>query len=407
MDRTAFDPGLWERALRTGHFRHRDARGARTVEVGGLSLGSRFTPLLSRAHGRPVGHRGTLEVWLRDERLGPDRARAELLERGVLEAALALEPGLHMANYAAVGDDRGWLLLHVDDALPRHPKLWPPLPQDLFSSAGYAPHDIVLEVDVAAAATERLEDFARYHQELGFAVALSGFAEREADLGAVWRIAPDLVAVRAAATSEGRRPDAVRLLGALARVLHEAGSMVAVGGIEDDAVLRAVLATDADLIEGGAACADVAPPLAPLAADPRLPELRTRVAAAAHRIAEGAVFESACESLLGVPGVLRTFLLDAEGVQLTENLSPVGTRSDPRFWPLANAAGARWSHREYYRSARAHPGLVMATGPYFSLPDGRQCVTLSEDFEADGERLILCCDVAEYEAPASPGQSPA
>jgi hypothetical protein len=107
------------------------------------------------------------------------------------------------------------------------------------------------------------------------------------------------------------------------------------------------------------------------------------------------VFESACESLLGRTGVLRCYLLDAIGVQLTDNLSPVGTRSDPRFWPLANAAGACWSHREYFRSAVAHPGQVMATAPYFSLPDGRHCITLAIRFEAEDQELVLCCDMAE------------
>lgn len=102
----AFDADLYEQELRHGHLRLRDARGGRAVEVDDLSLGSRFEPLFSRAHGRPVGHRAVLEVWRGGECLGAERARTELSERGVMDRATALSTGLHMVNYAAC-EDRG------------------------------------------------------------------------------------------------------------------------------------------------------------------------------------------------------------------------------------------------------------------------------------------------------------
>lgn len=392
-----FDRNLWEQELRHGHFRHRDARAARSVEVESLSIGSRFEPLYSRAHGRPVGHRGRLDVWKQDERLGDDRAQAEFVARGCTDRVASLEAGLHMANYRLHTEDRGWLLLRVVDPVLHHPSLWPPLPQDLFSSTLYAPHDILLEISAEAATVQQLRDFVDYHKALGFAVALSDFGARHADLGGVWTIRPDLVVIAptalAAETSGIAFP---RRLGALCRVLHESGCMVAVRNVDHELMLEQVLSTDADLLEG--ACAALAAESGRVrhASDPRLPGMRTRVADCGEQIAAGSVFESACESLLGQTGVLRCYLLDGDGIQLTDNLSPVGTRSDPRFWPLANAIGASWAHREYFRSAVAHPGQVMATAPYFSLPDGRHCLTLSVTLEAGTQSLVLCCDMVEY-----------
>jgi len=341
MNANQIDTSLWEHELRHGHFRHRDARDARSVEVEGLSLGSRFVPLYSRAHGRPVGHRGELDVWRIGERLGPDRARAEFEQRGCRDRVDALAPGVHMANYLQRREDRGWLVIPVADAVPRHPALWPPLPQDLFASDLYAPHHIVLEVSAAAGTVEQLRDFVAYHQELGFALCLSGFGAPRADLGAVWSIRPDMVSISTTSLESGSSGVGFpRRLGALCRVLHEGGCMVAVRDVDDEAMLAQVLSTDADLIEGRCAERLAEPGRGTPATDPRLPQLRSLVAVCAERIAGGAVFESACESLLGRTGVLRCYLLDAIGVQLTDNLSPVGTRSDPRFWPLANAAGA-------------------------------------------------------------------
>lgn len=397
----SFDQSLWEQELRHGHFRHRDARAARSVEVENLSIGSRFDPLYSRAHGRPVGHRGRLDVWKQDEQLGDDRARAEFVARGCADRVASLAAGLHMANYRLHTEDRGWLLLRIADPVLRHPTLWPPLPQDLFSSALYAPHDILLEVSAEAATVQQLREFVEYHKALGFAVALSDFGARHADLGGVWTIRPDLVVIApktlAAETSGIAFP---RRLGALCRVLHESGCMVAVRSVDDEVMLGQVLSTDADLLEGACAALAAEPGRIQHASDPRLASMRTRVADCAERIGAGSVFETACESLLGHAGVLRCYLLDGNGVQLTDNLSPVGTRSDPRFWPLANAIGASWAHREYFRSAAAHPRQVMATAPYFSLPDGRHCLTLSIAFDAGAgagaQFLVLCCDMVEH-----------
>ncbi|HSG90669.1 MAG TPA: EAL domain-containing protein [Pseudomonadales bacterium] len=402
MTEPIFDSALWEQELRHGHFRHRDARNGRTVEVESLSLGSEFRPLYSRAHGRPVGHRGVLDVWSMGEQLGHDRARAEFQARGCSDRVAALEAGLHMSNYRLRDTDRGWLVLRMADELVRHPRLWPPLPQDLFSTELYAPHELVLEVSADAATFQQLRDFVAYHQELGFAVALSEFGARQADLGAVWGIRPDMVSIAAASLAAQSSSIAFpRRLGALCRVLHESGCMVAVRDVDDDALLDQVLETDVDLIEGRSADACGEPGRGRRPTDPRMPALRQQVAECADDIGSGMVFESACESLLGEAGVLRCYILDGEGIQLTENLSPVGTRSDPRFWPLANAVGACWAHREYFRSAMAHPGQVMATAPYFSLPDGRHCVTLSIALHASDGQLILCCDMIEADAGAA------
>jgi hypothetical protein len=298
-----------------------------------------------------------------------------------------------MVNYAAL-EERGWLLLALPEAVVHHPQLWPPLPQDLFSSTGYAPHHIVLEIPAEAAGIEQMADFVRYHRSLGFAVALSEFGRRQADLGRVWGTRPDIVSISPRTLAAGAGERFPRVLGALARVLHECGAMVAVRDVDDPALLERVLATDADLLEGTSAelvhDTDLSQP-----APPDLSELREAVAGCSAAIAGGAVFEAACEHLLGHEDVLRCYLLDGRGTQLTDNLSRVGMRSDPRFWPLANAVGANWAHRPYFRSAIAHPAQVMATEPYFSLPDGHHCVTLAIAFDADDQTLVLCCDLAE------------
>lgn len=390
---------LWEQELRHGHYRLREvaagqpARG-KAIEVESMLLGSTFTPIYSRAHDRPVGHRPTLRfldpIWSDD----PAAARAELARRDTAGRSAALSPGLHMTNYRETCPERGWLFLPAPAPILNRSSLWPPLPQDLFSSSLFAPKDIVLEVSAEAASIPQIEDFTRYHQELGFIVALTDFGRKHADLAAIWQIRPDLVEIPLRALGERALSHEGRALTALCRVLHESGAMVALTGIDAEDALEQALQTDTDLLEGERAGRRHLPPQ-PQAATSARPEPRAALQASLDAIAAGGTFESACEPLLSEEGVLRCYLLDGNGTQVADNLSPVGVRSDARYWPLANAIGASWSHREYFKSALAHPGQVMRTGPYFSLPDGQHCLTLSSARISERQILILCCDLIE------------
>ncbi len=390
---------LWEQELRHGHYRLRDVAPGqpslgKAIEVESMLLGSTFTPIYSRAHDRPVGHRPTLRFLDRDFADDPAASRAELARRDPLGRAAALSPGLHMTNYRDTFSERGWLFLPAPAPVLSRSSLWPPLPQDLFSSSLFAPKDIVLEVSVEAASIAQIEDFTRYHQELGFIVAVTDFGRQHADLTAIWQIQPDLVELPLRALGDRALRHESRALTALCRVLHESGAMVSLTGIDGDDALQQALQTDTDLLEGELAGHRLTPSTDQPAFAPRT-EPRTALQESLEAIASGATFESACERLLNEEGVLRCYLLDGKGTQLADNLSPVGVRSDARYWPLANAIGASWSHREYFKSALSHPGQVMRTGPYFSLPDGRHCLTLSIARRAGDQMLILCCDLSE------------
>jgi len=390
---------LWEQELRHGHYRLREvapgqpARG-KAIEVEGMLLGSTFTPIYSRAHDRPVGHRPALRFLDQDWSDTPAAARAELARRDSIGRAGALSPGLHMTNYRETFAERGWLFLPAPAPVLSRSSLWPPLPQDLFSSSLFAPKDIVLEVSAEAASIPQIEDFTRYHQELGFIIALTDFGRKHADLAAIWQIRPDLVEIPLRALGDRALSHEGRALTALCRVLHESGAMVALTGIDAEDALEQALLTDTDLLEGE--CAGQRPMQAGSnAVGATRPEPRAALEASLEAIAAGGTFESACERLLSEDGVLRCYVLDGNGTQLADNLSPVGIRSDARYWPLANAIGASWSHREYFKSAITHPEQVMRTGPYFSLPDGQHCLTLSIAKSSDDQTLILCCDLVE------------
>ncbi len=86
---------------------------------------------------------------------------------------------------------------------------------------------------------------------IGVRVAIDGFGVARSNIDRLARILPDLVKIsRPALEAVAGREEARRILPSLARLLHEAGSEVAVSGIEDaSAAMRAVEA-GADLVQG-------------------------------------------------------------------------------------------------------------------------------------------------------------
>lgn len=351
----------------------------------GQRLRSRFAPLLSRAHGRPVAYRATV--------LG-DAATAALAEDSADLALTAAVTTLHMRQFQATHKGAGaWLVLSVPAPALKDATLWPPVPQDLFASDGFTPSEVMLSVAADSAPPAVLADFAQYHRALGFTVELRGLSPRQGDLALLWAMEPELVTLGAAfLPTAGGSPRKLGQLRALITLLHESGAMVGLEGLTQADELRWALDTPVDLVSG-AAVWPWAPP-APAALGSKLaPAALPAFEQALGALRAGEPLETACATLLYEAGVLRCYVLNDGGQQLTENLSPAGTRSDPRYWPLAQAEGASWAHRSYFRQALAHPGALLVSDPYFSLPDGGPCQTLSASFLFEGRRQVLCCDL--------------
>ena len=117
---------------------------------------------------------------------------------------------------------------------------------------------------------------------------------------------------------------------------------------------------------------------------------------AASLIESGISLNHAASGFLDLAGAERCYLLDNEGRQIGENT--VNPRhiavANPRFGPVANAQGANWSRRFYFRRALEHPGKVQVTRPYLSIAGANQCITVSIGSLVNGEMRVLCGDVS-------------
>lgn len=381
----------------------------------GHALSSAFQPIFSPAHHRAVGFEALVRVEgpqgtavsppaLFDLAAGFDETRE--LDRQCRR--------MHLANFPGLAAEPSWLFLNVSPQAAADARGESfPVTAGLARDAGVAPERIVIEILESAIPDQGLmtEIVGRY-RDMGFLVAIDDFGAGHSNFDRIWRLEPDIVKLDRSLIAEAAASvRARRVLPGLVRLVHEAGCLVLLEGIETREEALIGLDCDADFVQGYLFGRPETRPERlvrefpdPHAGDGIQARHRGReeevVAQVARRVRHFLTLAREAErlgaglaGLLEDPGVRRCFVLDHAGIQVGPNLTRPGSkaawRDDRRFAPIAEAKGADWSRRTYFRRARHRPGEVQISGPYLSLPDAEMCVTLSV---ALGER-IYCCDL--------------
>jgi len=397
-----------------------DARGA-TADFASLRLSSVFQPVFSITHRRAVGHEALLRAHTVQ---GNPVSPLDVFAMAGTEAEIThldrLCRALHVHNHAAMQADNSWLFLNINPEVVVHGKNYGAFFAELLHRHDYPAHRLVVEILEDAIGNEALlAEAVDYYRDLGCLVAIDDFGSGHSNFARLWRLAPDIVKLdRSLIVQAARDRQARRILPGLVSLIHEAGSLVVMEGVETEDEALIAMDADVDLVQGyffgrpaePAATAPAAPCLLSSLCD-RFKGVAVALAEAQHAHAavdvdtfrrcaaalhSGVPIERACAEVLAEPGVARCYLLDDEGAQIGTNLVAAerAALADPRFAPLEDTSGARWFRRPYFRRAVGQPGQVMMSRPYLSLTGVHMCVTLSVAIETGGECRVLCCDLA-------------
>lgn len=369
-----------------------------------LLLHSHFQPVISLVHRRVVGYEGLLRP--RDpsgQSIAPDVLfdSVESEEDGVFLDRLARN--IHVRNFGGVGLDQLWLFLNVNARVAMCSRGYEPYFEAMLNRHGLPPHRVVIELIENEIRDEAmLADAMRYYSELGCLIAIDDFGAGQSNFDRIWRIQPQIVKIDRKSLVQARQSARVRrVLPSLVALLHEAGCMTLIEGIEDDEDVMIALDSGVDFVQGyffgrpgpllGTAldCISRFPSLCGRHAEisqakralnlsqlnPYIETFRQCGELAAHNLDAG----DASKRMLAMPNVLRCFLLDSHGRQLggSTALSDQVPNADQRFLPVSYAAEAVWSRRPYFQRAAAAPGQVQISRPYLSIADAKMCVTLS------------------------------
>src|SRR5258706_3844525 len=383
-------------------------------------LATHFQPIFSLAHRRPVGYEALIRG---TDANGTTYLPAELLAQapaGVARMQLDRQcRALHVRNFHRLRDEVSWLFLNVDPHIAVQGHRFGSFAQ-MLEETGLSPPRVAVElIETPFDDEKRLVTAVEHYHELGCLVVIDDFGAGYSNFDRIWQLKPDIVKIDREMTRRVTvEPLARRMFTGIISVLHEAGALVCVEGIETDGEALCATEANADLLQGNyfAPAASELPPenarsetFARLIAGHRadVAEFQKRQHArlvpylaslknAVQDVALGARFQPAVQGLLKLPSAQRCYLIGSDGLQIGANVD-AGSNAysqDPRFEAVQPTAGADWQPKDYFRRAIEAPANAQITRPYLSVTGPKLCVTLSFAFEAsDGSQQVLCLDL--------------
>jgi EAL domain-containing protein (putative c-di-GMP-specific phosphodiesterase class I) len=385
-----------------------------------LTADSAFQPIFSLAHHRPVGYEGLLRAFAPDGSavspmevfgLAEDDRESTYLDR--------LCRAVHLRNFLPLAEDGGWIFMNIAPRVVVEGRAHGAFFADLLLRHGFPPHRVVVEIVEEAIQDEgQLAEAVLYYKRLGCLVAIDDFGAGYSNFDRIWRLEPHIVKLdRSVGAQAASNPRMRRMLPNLANLIHEAGSLVLMEGIETETEALIAMDADVDFVQGyffgrpsrdGIHSRDSAALFDDLNGKfrqfahgesarqrDRLERHLNGFRNALRRLESGEPMASACADFLLDAGAQCCYLLDGEGRQIGSNMdaAPLASTLDPRFLPLMDASVANWGRRQYFRQAIQQPGQVHASNPYLSISTSKMCGTLSAAIQEGGQPRVLCCDL--------------
>ncbi len=387
----------------------------------GYSLSSHFQPVISLSMLRPVGYEALVRAHdLNENPVSPLKLFSGLSATKQKELD-CLTHLLHLSEFEAQPDRNNWLFLNMTPDVflqARHAKAGHSF-ADLLSGLSISSNRIVVEVlEGALRDSGEFESAVAYFRELGCLIALDDFGAGCSNFDRVWKIRPQIVKLdRSLIVQAAQNARVRRILPQLVSLLHEAGAMVLVEGIETKEEAYLALDANADFAQGylfGHPQAGLGSQSeARCALDSVWQEFDQRsgqewkqqkhslapymnaIGNASVLLSAGRSMPEACAFFFELEDSCICYLLDEHGQQI--GLNHVGENYrlsvDPRLAPLNDTRDARWSRCPYFRRALECFGKVQVTRPYLSISSARMCVTVSVSFRHEGRIRVICGDV--------------
>lgn len=378
---------------------------------GDKRLYSAFQAIYSVPHRRIVGHEALLRATkLKGKNISPiqvfngDGRHISDAESVFLDRLCRT---IHLHNYQLAPTNNQWLFLNVSAQMINHRRDHGPFFVELMASYGISPKRVVVEiVEGVIPDVQLLDEAIQFYRDAGCLIAIDDFGAEASDIERIWRVSPDIVKLDRKFIAAAEFNDkARRVLRATVALIHEAGSLALLEGVETRAQAIIALDSNADLVQGFYYAKPHPIPLQQgdggitalagekhsAAMDALLPYMEAFKTALRIMTANQSL-ESAGAFLIDMEKVDRCYVLDADGKQLGDSIVTKRLATLFPFIPFENTE-ADWSRQQYHYRALFQPGEIQISRPYLSLASSRLCVTLSAAFQVGGLLNVLCCDV--------------
>lgn len=391
-----------------------------TGTIDQLTLFTAFQPIYSLAHKRVVGYEALVRAkdsshsWV---------SPAQLFSRqsGTADKILLdrLCRCIHLNNFGCVEDHLNWLFLNVSSEAINSGMIYGSFFKDLLEENDFPAHRVVIEV-VEQPFSDKglLMETIKYYKGLGCLIAIDDFGAGHSNFDRIWTLKPDIVKLDRSFLVKASRQGNIRdLLPGIVSLLHQAGSLVLMEGIEtmDQALIS--IESDADFVQGfyfGRPFTDLGPDferfdqfkylfdhykagstLKKNRFQEKVKNYDTVFKSAVEELRKGKSLEQATWELLLDKAVIRCYQIGTDGIQIGSTVVSDSHRQliDKRFRPLEDAKSADWFRRHYLQRAILHPDQLQVTRPYLSITGAHMCITLSIKFSSGSSESVLCCDI--------------
>jgi diguanylate cyclase (GGDEF)-like protein len=373
---------------------------------------SHFQPLYSLSHQKQVGFEALLRGEQDDGTLVPPAvmfAPRPSNDEGALDRA---SHAVHLGNACRALPGDAWLFLNILPATFIADGYADRL-ATIVRAAGFETERVILEIlESHGGSVDDMSRAAALYREYGFLIAVDDFGAGQSNLDRLLRIRPDLVKLDGElirATTHGTEQP---ILPKLVSLLHQAGMLVVVEGVETADELILAVESNVDFAQGyllGRPAAEIAPPesvnrqideafdvIAQGRAhqhalfESEVEPYRIALRVAADVLSAGTIMDDAFAKLATFERCISCFILDASGRQIGHEVpGPAWSKEGASLHPVANPRDARWDHRPYFRNAVLLPGVTVTSNPYLSLASGRPCIAVTLALQLAAGRAVI------------------
>lgn len=373
-----------------------------------------FQPLIDTATGRIAGYEALAR--LRDDEgnitsAGPLFTDPDVNPEDLLELDRSIR---RMALEAFRDNPEGFISINISPLWVSQLEPGKPLPSlELLEEIGLPPEQVVFEITELQGNIQDLTDAVRRYREAGIRIAIDDFGAGYSMLDRVLALEPDILKLdiqlfRQAASGNGNSGDFVK---ALALMAEKSGCWIIAEGVETEQELHFALECGARYVQGYLFAhpaenflpADALKAqfsrmrdeyaLGKLAERAKLMELRKTLALLfselEHWLAKGGKIAD-LPSPNAYPWLLRCFLCDAQGTQISPNYDWADNswQADPRY------LDHNWSWRPYFYQILAEAGQdsrVILSNRYRDATTNQYCIT--SGLFIDNSRHLLLVDI--------------
>ena len=394
--------------------------GRLTGYVDNLKLYSAYQPIFSLAHKRIVGYEALLRARKTD---GSWTSPAPLFEQKKSTFDLIfldrLSRYIHVHNFNVLADPINWLFLNVSLKTIINGKAYGEYFKELLTACNIPAHRVVIEVvEQPIEDNALLLDTINFYKNMDCLIAIDDFGAGYSNFDRIWMLKPDIVKLDRSFLLRASGQESIRnLLPGIIALLHQAGALVLIEGVETRQEAIIAMESGADFVQGyyfGRPFIDLSSGPDKFDGFESLFKQHKRTAShdealfrrkterytvlfkkAIAGLRAGQPFEKSVERLLAEPYIVRCYQIGTDGIQIghTAVSESYKTHKDNRFLPLDDAKNADWFRRHYLKRAIRHPGQLQLSRPYLSITGAHMCVTMSMKFKKQAQESVLCIDI--------------